>query len=101
MTNSPAANFAIGAVLILVAVFSFVFLSGSTAVFIGIAAAIAGVVFLLIGAQGPKREPEPGLGPGLTDSDPWAQFDRVHGLGELGESTYINPIDPDEPRRNT
>lgn len=96
--NNSAANYAIGGVLILVAVFSFVFLHGPTSVFIGIGAAIAGVVFLLIGGQAPKPEPELGL-PAFdgtpTDSDPWAQFDREHGLGETGY------VDPDEPRRNT
>ncbi|AWB84849.1 hypothetical protein [Corynebacterium liangguodongii] len=74
MTNTPAANFSIRGILVLVASFSFEFLTGSTAVFIGIGAEVAGAAFRPIGAQRPKHE---------------------HGLGDTGY------IDPDEPRRNT
>ena len=50
--RSTGANYAIGAALIVVAVLSFVFLSGATAVVIGVAAAVAGAVFVLMGIQG-------------------------------------------------
>lgn len=50
-SGSPARNYAIGAACIVVAVLSFAFLTGSTAVFIGIAGAISGAVFLIMGVQ--------------------------------------------------
>ena len=50
--RSTGANYVIGAALIVVAVLSFVFLSGATAVFIGVAAAVAGAVFVVMGIQG-------------------------------------------------
>lgn len=49
--NSSGRNYAAAVALIVVAVLSFVFLSGPTAVFIGVAAAVAGAVFLLMGIQ--------------------------------------------------
>ncbi|EEI18096.1 hypothetical protein M3D57_05425 [Corynebacterium sanguinis] len=97
----PTTHFAIGGALIVVAVGSFVFLDGSTAVFIGIASAIAGALFLVMGAQGPKQDPDVGL-PSLdgtvVEPDLWAQFDREHGLGQ--DLPDFPDID-DEPRRNT
>jgi len=51
-SGSPARNYAVGAACIVVAVLSFAFLSGSIAVFIGIAGAVAGAVFILMGIQG-------------------------------------------------
>ena len=51
-SGSPARNYAIGAACIVVAVLSFAFLTGSTAVFIGIAGAVTGAVFLIMGIQG-------------------------------------------------
>ena len=47
-SGSPARNYAIGAACIVVAVLSFAFLTGSTAVFIGIAGAVTGAVFLVL-----------------------------------------------------
>lgn len=59
-SGSPARNYAIGAACIVVAVLSFAFLSGSTAVFIGIAGAVAGAVFILMGIQGGGgQQPDP------------------------------------------
>lgn len=49
--NSSGRNYAAAVALIVVAVLSFVFLSGPTAVFIGVAAAVAGAVFLVMGIQ--------------------------------------------------
>ena len=43
--NSSGRNYAAAVALIVVAVLSFAFLSGPTAVFTGIAAAVAGAVF--------------------------------------------------------
>lgn len=69
-SGSPARNYAIGAACIVVAVLSFAFLTGSTAVFIGIAGAIAGTVFLIMGAQAAdERQPEP------STQDPGADYD--------------------------
>ena len=79
-SGSPARNYAIGAVCIVVAVLSFAFLSGSTAVFIGIAAAIAGAVFMLMGIQGSIYQQPDTLEPGnygVQDpvQDPVADYD--------------------------
>ncbi|MCT1463203.1 hypothetical protein EKI51_02585 [Corynebacterium sanguinis] len=103
--NNPASNFVIGGALLLVAVVSFVFLDGPTAVFAGIAGAIGGAIFLIMGAQGPKTPEYPPLDDALSnnpnfdtsfdtnfDTDSWARFDREYGLGD----DY-----PDGPRRNT
>lgn len=49
--NSSGRHYAAAVALIVVAVLSFVFLSGPTAVFIGVAAAVAGAVFLVMGIQ--------------------------------------------------
>ena len=100
--NNPVSNFVIGGVLILVAVVSFVFLDGPTAVFAGIAGAIGGAIFLIMGAQGPKTPEYPPFDDALSndpnfdtsfDADSWARFDREYGLGD---DDY-----PDGPRRNT
>ena len=79
-SGSPARNYAIGAACIVVAVLSFAFLSGSTAVFIGIAAAIAGAVFMLMGIQGSIYQQQDPLEPGnygVQDpvQDPGADYD--------------------------
>ena len=59
-SGSPARNYAVGAACIVVAVLSFAFLSGSIAVFIGIAGAVAGAVFILMGIQGSgDQQPDP------------------------------------------
>lgn len=57
-SGSPARNYAIGAACIVVAALSFAFLTGSTAVFIGIAAAISGAVFLIMGVQAGEEGPD-------------------------------------------
>lgn len=49
--NSSGRNYAAAVALIVAAVLSFVFLSGPTAVLIGVAAAVAGAVFLVMGIQ--------------------------------------------------
>lgn len=49
--GSASRSYAVAAALIVVAALSFVFLSGPTAVFIGVAAAVAGAVFLVMGIQ--------------------------------------------------
>lgn len=75
-SGSPARNYAIGAACIVVAVLSFAFLSGSTAVFIGVAGAVAGAVFILMGIQGSNDQQ-----PGAFDQgnygvqDPGADYD--------------------------
>ena len=79
-SGSPARHYAIGAACIVVAVLSFAFLSGSTAVFIGIAAAIAGAVFMLMGIQGSIYQQPDTLEPGnygVQDpvQDPVADYD--------------------------
>lgn len=75
-SGSPARNFAIGAACIVVAVLSFAFLSGSTAVFIGIAAAIAGAVFMLMGIQGSIYQQPHTLEQGnFGTQDPGADYD--------------------------
>lgn len=58
-SGSPGRYYAIGGALIVVAVLAFAFLSGATAVFVGIAAAVAGAVFVLMGVQGSgDRQPD-------------------------------------------
>ena len=66
--RSTGANYVIGAALIVVAVLSFVFLSGATAVFIGVAAALAGAVFVVMGIQGAGEN-----GPDLLVEDYYGQ----------------------------
>lgn len=75
-SGSPARNFAIGAALIVLAALSFAFLTGSTAVFIGIAAAISGAVFLLMGIQASNdRQPDPLEQGNFDTQDPAADYD--------------------------
>lgn len=52
-------DYAFGGLLIVLCVASFAFLSGPTAVFIGIASAIAGAVLILRGIQSGSQEPDP------------------------------------------
>lgn len=52
-------NYGLGTLLILLAVASFTFLSGSTAVFIGIFSAVAGAVFILRGIQANGTQQDP------------------------------------------
>ena len=82
-SGSPARNYAIGAACIVVAVLSFAFLTGSTAVFIGIAGAVAGTLFLIMGAQAAdERQPDPSTqGPG-ADYDWDGNFRREFGDGQ-------------------
>ena len=75
-SGSPARNYAIGAACIVVAVLSFAFLSGSTAVFIGIAGAIAGTVFLVMGIQGSgDQQPDTFEQGNFGTQDPGADYD--------------------------
>ena len=74
--RSPGRYYAIGAVLIVLAVLSFAFLTGSTAVFVGLAAAISGAVFLLMGIQGSNdRQPDPLEQGNFGTQDPAADYD--------------------------
>ncbi|WJY68977.1 hypothetical protein [Corynebacterium auris] len=58
--NSSGRNYAAAVALIVVAALSFAFLPGATAVFIGVAAAVAGAVFLVMGIQAANgRHPDP------------------------------------------
>ena len=89
--GSPARNYAIGTACIVVAALSFAFLSGSTAVFIGIAAAIAGAVFMLMGIQGSNDKQPGALEQGTYGlQDPAADYDwdenfrREFGDGNVG-----------------
>lgn len=82
-SGSPARNYAIGAACIVVAVLSFAFLTGSTAVFIGIAGAIAGTVFLIMGAQAAdERQPDPSTQDPGADYDWDGNFRREFGDGQ-------------------
>lgn len=82
-SGSPARNYAIGAACIVVAVLSFAFLTGSTAVFIGIAGAIAGTVFLIMGVQAAdERQPEPSTQDPGADYDWDGNFRREFGDGQ-------------------
>ena len=75
-SGSPARNYAIGAACIVVAVLSFAFLSGSTAVFIGIAGAVAGAVFILMGIQGSGDQQRDAFDQGSYGvQDPGADYD--------------------------
>lgn len=82
-SGSPARNYAIGAACIVVAVLSFAFLTGSTAVFIGIAGAIAGAVFLVMGIQGSgDQQPDVGTQDPGADYDWDGNFRREFGDGQ-------------------
>ncbi|MEH0147774.1 hypothetical protein V6D40_08900 [Corynebacterium sp. Q4381] len=59
--DTPGKNYALGAVLIVVCAASFAFLSGSTAVFVGIAGAIGGAVLILRGIQLADAQSDPSL----------------------------------------
>ena len=75
-SGSPARNYAVGAACIVVAVLSFAFLSGSTAVFIGIAGAVAGAVFILMGIQGSGDQQRDAFDQGSYGvQDPGADYD--------------------------
>ena len=97
-SGSPARNYAIGAACIVVAVLSFAFLTGSTAVFIGIAGAVTGAVFLIMGIQASNdREPdslERGMY-GLPETH-YADGDRQLGLASPPEGDN-DPNDPFAP----
>lgn len=54
-------NYVLGILLIVVSVASFAFLGGSTAVFVGLAAAIAGAVAIVMGIQADEPETDPML----------------------------------------
>ena len=89
-SGSPARNFAIGAACIVVAVLSFAFLTGSTAVFIGIAGAIAGAVFMLMGIQGSIYQQQDALEQGnFGTQDPGADYDWDGNFRrEFGDGQY-------------
>ena len=75
-SGSPARNYAIGAACIVVAVLSFAFLTGSTAVFIGIAGAVTGAVFLVMGIQGSSdQQPDTFEQGNFGTQDPVADYD--------------------------
>ena len=75
-SGSPARNYAVGAACIVVAVLSFAFLSGSIAVFIGIAGAVAGAVFILMGIQGSGDQQRDAFDQGSYGvQDPGADYD--------------------------
>lgn len=75
-SGSPARNYAIGAACIVVAVLSFAFLTGSTAVFIGIAGAVTGAVFLVMGIQGSgDQQPDTFEQGNFGTQDPGADYD--------------------------
>lgn len=75
-SGSPARNYAIGAACIVVAVLSFAFLTGSTAVFIGIAGAVTGAVFLVMGIQGSGyQQPDTFEQGNFGTQDPGADYD--------------------------
>ncbi|WP_301924890.1 hypothetical protein [Corynebacterium glaucum] len=57
--RSPAMDYILGTLLILLAAASFTFLSGSTAVFIGIFGAVAGAVFIVRGIQANDTPQDP------------------------------------------
>ena len=89
-SGSPARNYAIGAACIVVAVLSFAFLTGSTAVFIGIAGAIAGAVFMLMGIQGSIYQQQDALEQGnFGTQDPGADYDWDGNFRrEFGDGQY-------------
>ena len=75
-SGSPARNYAIGAACIVVAVLSFAFLTGSTAVFIGIAGAVTGAGFLVMGIQGSgDQQPDTFEQGNFGTQDPGADYD--------------------------
>ena len=71
--GTPARNYTIGAILIAICVLSFSFLSGATAVFVGIFGAVAGTVFLVMGVQGGETPPD--LEQRYFDSQPKVDWD--------------------------
>ena len=78
-SGSPARNYAVGAACIVVAVLSFAFLSGSTSVFIGVAGAVAGAVFILMGIQGSSNQQPDALEQGDYGlQDPGADLSLIH-----------------------
>ena len=75
--GNPGRDYALGALFIIIAVASFVFLEGATAVFIGIAGAIAGAVAIIRGIQNPA---EPGPDP--------LQLENEAVTGDLGAEGF-------------
>ena len=71
--GSPGRYYAIGGALIVVAALALTFLSGSTAVFVGIAAAVSGAVFLIMGVQAGQNAPN--LEQHYFDSQPEVDWD--------------------------
>ena len=71
--RSPGRYYAIGGALIVVAALALSFLSGSTAVFVGIAGAVSGVVFLIMGVQ--AGQDAPNLEQHYFDSQPEVDWD--------------------------
>lgn len=71
--GTPARNYTIGAILIAICVLSFSFLTGATAVFVGIFGAVAGTVFLIMGVQGGETPPD--LEQRYSDSQPQVDWD--------------------------
>ena len=71
--GTPARNYTIGAILIAICVLSFSFLTGATAVFVGIFGAVAGTVFLIMGVQGGETPPD--LEQRYFDSQPQVDWD--------------------------
>lgn len=88
-SGSPARNYAIGAACIVVAVLSFAFLTGSTAVFIGIAGAVTGAVFLVMGIQGSgDQQPDPLEQGNSSTQTPGVDYDwDGHFRREFGDGT--------------
>lgn len=87
--NSSGRNYAAAAALIVVAALSFAFLSGSTAVFIGVAAAVAGAVFLVMGIQAANDRDSDTLERdiyGLPETH-YADGDRQFGYASPPEAT--------------
>lgn len=80
--KSSGRNYAVAVVLIVAAVLSFMFLSGPTAVFIGIAAAVAGAVFLVMGIQAANDSGAPDTSTADWDWD--GDFRREFGGGDVG-----------------
>lgn len=79
--HSPAMNYTLGGIFLLLAVVSFTFLSGSTAVFIGIFGAITGSVFVIRGLQASKGV----LDPRQVEADAWGeQFNAQYSDNQPG-----------------
>ena len=72
-TGSPGRYYAIGGALLVVAALALTFLSGSTAVFVGIAAAVSGAVLLIMGVQ--AGHDAPNLEQHYFDSQPEVDWD--------------------------